>query len=280
MKSNFLLLTLCIILSAIGSSEASNPETIKKKFNPKKDLLLVQMDCKTDVDDIHTLAALVTLLSDEKLSNVNFHAVAGTYGIQEGLYVPPNPLFELALGNNWSDAHADVEKAAERVSLLVLQTLADKGHIWIADAGQSDFSARVIRIVEQEMPDLEIADKIHVVQHSNWNEEVTDPDALAYVKSTADYHKIPDGNAVGNGTPGFRTPEFSNWKDELSDPRLIEIWQLAVNLGNKYNGKEGRYNNEAVEAGGLDFSDLSEVCYILDLDDIKDTQEFFDRYGR
>ena len=60
----------------------------------------------------------------------------------------------------------------------------------------------------------------------------------------------------------------------------MDIWQLAIDLGIKYNGKEGRYNNQAVTEKGLDFSDLSETCYILGIEDIKDTQEFFDSYAK
>ena len=55
----------------------------------------------------------------------------------------------------------------------------------------------------------------------------------------------------------------------------MDIWQLAIDISNEYNGKEGRYNNAAIAAGGLDFSDLSEVCWILGLRDIKDTEHFF-----
>ena len=38
--------------------------------------------------------------------------------------------------------------------------------------------------------------------------------------------------------------------------------------------------NEAISAGGLDFSDHSEVCWILGLQDIKDTEEFFNLYAQ
>jgi hypothetical protein len=61
---------------------------------------------------------------------------------------------------------------------------------------------------------------------------------------------------------------------------LLQIWELAVEIGNTYNGKDGRYNNEAIASGGLDFSDLAEVCWILGIQDIKDTDEFFGRYAR
>jgi len=102
---------------------------------------------------------------------------------------------------------------------------------------------------------------------------------LQFVKENADYHKLPDGNAVGNGTPGFRSPDYTLLKDKVAIPELIDIWQLAIEISNKYNGKEGRYNNSAIAAGGLDFSDLAEVCWILGLQDIKDTEQFFKQYA-
>lgn len=249
------------------------------RFNIEKDLLLVQFDCKTDVDDLHTVAALATLLSEPEFSKIQYHAVAGTYGIQDGLYVPPNSLFQLTFGDNWTDAHENFNKAVEQVKVIIKTTLANQGDIWIADAGQSDFSAGLIKSIQSDLPEIIISQRIHVVQHSEWNEEVTAPENLQFVKENADYHKIPDGNVVGNGTPGFRSPEYTQWRNKISDPELIDIWQLAIDLSNKYNGKEGRYKNEAIWAGGLDFSDLSEVCWILGLQDIKDTEQFFNLYS-
>ncbi len=251
-----------------------------RTFDKEKDLLLVQFDCKTDVDDLQTAAALATLLADSDFSELNYHAVAGTYGTQEGLYVPPNDLFELAFGDQWTDAHADWKGAVEKVKGLVIKTLSNNGHVWIADAGQSDFSADLVQAVLKELPEMETSNRIHVVQHADWNEEVTTPEKLEFVKQNADYTKIPDGNGVGNGTPGFRSPEFTHWDDRITDPALIEIWELAIELSNRYNGKEGRYNNAAIAAGGLDFSDLSEVCWILGIQNINDTEDFFDLYAK
>ncbi len=249
------------------------------RFDMGRDLLLANYNCKTDVDDLHSAAALATILNNAQYSDIQYHAVAGTYGIQEGLYVPPNDLFELAFGDNWTDAHTDRNAAVEKVKRLVSDVLISGGDIWVAEAGQSDFTAELIRRLTDEMPGLALKQRIHVVQHSDWNEEVTTTEDLAYVKLRTDYHKIDDGNAVGNGTPGFRTPEFSNWEDYLSDPQVLAIWKLAVKTGKKYNGKEGRYNNEAVESGGLDFSDTSEICWMFSLEDIQDTKEFFERFG-
>lgn len=247
-------------------------------FDLNKDLLLAQFDCKTDVDDLHTVAALATLLSDSSFAKINFHAVAGAYGTQDGLYVPPNRLFQDAFGDNWTDAHADFEKAVEKVKLIVKPILAKNGDVWIAEAGQSDFSATLIKAIQEDLPEIDTKQRFHVVQHSDWNEEVTTPECLQFVKTHSDYQKIPDGNAVGNGTPGFRTPENFQLIEYIENPELLKTWNLAIDIANQYNGKEGRYNNEAIAAGGLDFSDLSEVCWILGLQDIENVYSFFDYF--
>ena len=134
--------------------------------------------------------------------------------------------------------------------------------------------------VRERRPQIDTRKRIHIVQHSDWNEEVTSPGSLAYVRQFADYQKIPDGNATGNGTPGFRSDTVIKWKDLIKDPELLSIWELAINLGNQYNGVDGRYLNTSVAAGGLDFSDLSETCWILGLADLADAVAFFDRFAR
>ncbi len=245
----------------------------------ENDLLLLHYDCKTDVDDLHSAAAFITLKRYQDYASLSYHAVAGTYGIQEGLYVPPESLFELAFGSNWSDAHANFELAADEVSLIAKRTLDLGGNVWIAEAGQSDFSAEVVKRLEVLLPDVNLKERVHVVQHSDWNEEVTSPEALEYVQKFTSYHKIPDGNAVGNGSPGFRSPDYRFKSSQVSDPQIKKVWKRAIRTGKKYNAREGRYNNEAIAAGGLDFSDMSEVCWILGLEDIQDTREFFERFG-
>lgn len=280
MKSKTLIF---IAIATIFFSFKNN--TVDKKvsqpggFNIEKDLLLVQFDCKTDVDDLHTVAGLATLLSDSSFSGIKYHTVTGTYGIQEGLYVPPNALFQLAFGDNWTDAHNNLKPAVEEVKAKVKSTLHSQGDIWIAEAGQSDFTAQLIKAIQIDLPEVNISQRIHVIQHSDWNEKSTSPEDLKFVKKHADYHKIPDGNVVDNGTPGFRDPEYTNWKEGITNSKLVEIWQLAIDLSNKYNGKEGRYNNKAISAGGLDFSDLAEVCWIIGVQDIKNTEHFFNLYS-
>ena len=268
---------LLLFLTTCASKHPS--ATTIGHFQVERDLILFQFDCKTDVDDVHSIAAVATLLADRRFSGVRYHAVAGTYGIQEGLYVPANPLFDSVFGKNWSDAHSDKERALHEVSLIVSNILNGGGHIWIAEAGQSDFSADLIRKVRIKSPGLKTRKLIHIVQHSDWNESSTAPDNLNYVKVNADYHKIPDGNAVGNGSPGFKTDRKVNWPYYITQPKLINIWNMAIDIANQYNGKDNRYNNSAIANGGMDFSDVSETCWIFGFEDLQTSEDFFKEFS-
>jgi hypothetical protein len=247
----------------------------KHDFNILKDLLLVQLDSKTDIDDLHTAAGLATLLHHPDYKDLNYFAIAGTYGIQEGLYVPPNELMKLAFRNNWADAHNKRDKSIKEVIKKAEKTIRNGGSVWVAEAGQSDFTADWVQKLVEKNPSLNIKERVHVVQHSDWNESVTEPSKLKYAQSITDYHKIADGNAFGNGTPGLKSDGKINWERKLNNQQLTLVWNTAIRLGNQYNGKDGRYLNKSVAEGGLDFSDLSEVCYILNLMNIKDANEFF-----
>jgi len=244
-------------------------------FDFSKDLLLVQFDYKTDIDDLHTAAGLATLLSHPDYKDLNYFAIAGTYGIQKGLYVPPNELMKLAFKQNWTDAHQNWETSVKLITNKACKIIDQGGAIWIAEAGQSDFTSDWVKNLAKNNPTLNIKEKIHVVQHSNWNESVTEPSNLEYVRSHTDYHKIPDGNEIGNGSPGFKSIKTVDWESKLRNAHLINVWNTAIRLGNQYNGKNGRYLNKSVAEGGLDFSDLSEVCYILNLMNIENENEFF-----
>jgi len=249
------------------------------KFNTDLDLLLLHFDSKTDVDDIQSVAGAYTILSDERFKDVNYHAVAGAYGIQEGLYVPANELFEIAFGELWSDAHTNYVQALYEVSEKANNILEAGGSIWIAEAGQSDFSADLIREIITSSPKIDFKNRIHIVQHSDWNESVTSPEDLAFVKEQIDYQKIPDGNGIGNGTPGLRSEDNVDWRKHISDSTRVNIWEQAIDIANEYNGEDGRYNNTAITMGGLDFSDVSEICWIFGFDNLYDTVAFFAEFG-
>src|SRR3990172_1736972 len=96
---NIIVLVLLLIFTSFTIETPSTK--FPGKFNVKKDLFLAQFDCKTDTDDIHSIAGVKTILSDDRFSKVKYHAVAGAYGIQDGLYVPANEIFEIAFGDHW-----------------------------------------------------------------------------------------------------------------------------------------------------------------------------------
>lgn len=275
-----LALTLLIsaFLSSCAFQEDSEPDLLGR-FDRDKDLYLAHFDVKTDVDDVHSVAGVATMLADPRFSKIRYHAVAGTYGIQEGLYVPAEGVFDLAFGEHWSDAHGDFDKALDEVRRLSIETLNDGGSIWIADGGQSDFSAALIRSIKELIPESSVKDRVHVVQHADWNEEVTTAEDLAFVKESASYQKIASGNAPGNGSPGFRSETAVNWQEYVSDARLTEIWTAAIEIANKYNGADGRYLNEAILAGGLDFSDVVETTWIFGFGDLVDANDFFEEFS-
>lgn len=261
-----------------GDCEAPDPTKIGK-FAVESDLLLAHFDLKTDVDDLHSAAAVATMLADPCLTEVQHHAVAGAYGTQDGPYVPANELFEAAFGEHWSDAHNDFDRALREVKTRVRNALNAGGDVWIAEGGQSDFTAALLRAVRDELPDIDTRQRVHVVQHSDWNEESTTAKDLRYVKEHASYHKIPDGNAGGNGTPHLRTSEPVNWRSHVQDPALTDVWSLAIEIANTYNGTENRYTNSAIADGGLDFSDTVETCWIFGHAELADAEAFFREFG-
>jgi len=166
MKAKVILLTFLSIsayLSAPKSKDVASSQKVER-LSIEKDLLLANFDCKTDVDDLHSVAALATLLSNADFSALNYHAVAGTYGIQEGLYVPGNALFQLAFADHWTDAHKNFDTALENVKTIVIKTLTNGGDIWVAEAGQSDFSAALIKAVQIDLPTINISKRFHIVQ--------------------------------------------------------------------------------------------------------------------
>ena len=148
--------------SSYASQNAYEPD-LQGSFDRNKDLYLTHFDLKTDVDDVHSVAGVATMLADARFSKVRYHAVAGAYGIQEGPYVPAEEVFDLAFGEHWSDAHAEFDKTLNEVRGLAIDTLKRGGLIWISDAGQSDFSAALVRAIREQISESSVRERIHIV---------------------------------------------------------------------------------------------------------------------
>jgi hypothetical protein len=246
-------------------------------FQTFSDLLIANFDSKPDPDDLMSVAALGTMLKHPGFACVQYIAVAGAYGAQGGQFIPADRLFTLAFGDRWLNAHVDRTATIEKLARLAGEKLTADGDVWIMEAGQSDVSAAVIAKVQAHHPSLDTARKIHVVQHSQWNEGATTPTALAFVKANSDYIKIGDGNAVDNGTPGFNTHDPKSWPRALNDPKSGSLWAEAKRLAVQVNGNTG-YDNPSIQAGGFDFSDAAEACWIFGYVSLRDTEAFFQTF--
>ena len=60
---------ILVILSTLVSFSSNSAEPT---FDIEKDLLLLNFDLKTDVDDVHTIAALDLILLSDEFKNLNY----------------------------------------------------------------------------------------------------------------------------------------------------------------------------------------------------------------
>ncbi len=247
------------------------------RFDIGKDLLLCHYDGKPDEDDLHSVAGWATMLADPRFANVNYHCTAGAYGEQGGTFLDEPKLFDLAFGSNWSSAHVDWDGAVQDAADEAATALEGGGDIWVAEAGQSDFTADVIREIKSRIAGIDTQARVHVVQHSDWNEDQTSDGDLSYTQDNTDYHKVADGNQPGNGTPGLVTDESDQWSRVKSDSTVEAVWNEAEAAARR--GLNQDWDNEHIEKGGMDFSDTVEVMYVFGFEGLGGGVEgFFDEF--
>ena len=281
---------LCALSPMIGCSDDKGTRTElapEEAFDPEKDLFLAFYDNKPDPDDIHSQAATATVLSDSRFQNIDFHAVLGTYGRQRAKYLDSQDVMRACFGNEWSNAHPKEGEqwltATSRVRDRVLLALKRGGDIWIMEAGQSDFSADVIRSLDDSGEDYDLKSRINIVQHSNFNHRFTTDGDLEYVVNNANYIRIPDGNSSGNGTPRFVTYDRDHWHElQNLEGSLGACWTEARERADEAI-RDGiteiltfqHFPNPAIALGGMDFSDTVEAVWILGITGIDDADDFF-----
>ncbi|WP_075604013.1 hypothetical protein [Saccharicrinis aurantiacus] len=274
-----------VIINLVIASGYSRP-----LFNKKKDILIAQFDSKPDPDDIHAQAALGCMLLHKDLKGVNYYAVAGAVGIQNGKYIDSEELFNMAFGKKWTDAHTDWEGSVQKITNKVAPILKKGGKVWVQEAGQSNITADWIKELLTLFPEDIIKSNVIVAQHSNWNEDKTDSTDLAYVKSKTSYFALDDGNAAPDADWGDRgsysTPEYRS-----KDSKWIE---LAKSSANKKAGalwvEADRIITEMFPDGfpeewsyihhnGVDYSDCVENWWIFNIGELADDNaKFWDRY--
>lgn len=227
-----------------------------RKFDREKDLLSLHYDHAPDKDDGHSAAADRTIL-ESLYGNawVKKHvvAVSGTYGKNAKSFNAKSDAVMDAAWNDcggWLSGHTNREQTAAELFKRWSTVLAAGGDVWVKEGGQSDITATLVKRIKEETPKVDTARRIHVVQHSTWNENQTTEAALAYTKQQTDYIKIRDANVYLCAERGSAAFE----KAALAHPLFGPAWKAAFAY---YNPQQR-----------LDFSDTGELMNILGLGEI------------
>jgi hypothetical protein len=222
-------------------------------FDPERDLISLHYDHAPDKDDGHSAAADRTIL--QSLYSVEWMkkhtlAVSGAYGKNANSFRPKSDNVMDVVWNDcggWIAAHKKHARAVDEIGRRWSKVLAAGGDIWVKEGGQSDITAAVVKVLKRQIPSLDTKARIHVVQHSKWNENQTTVSALEYTRQNTDYINIRDANAYLNIKGGDR--DFI--AAARNHPQFGASWGAAFNYYEPTNR--------------LDFSDTGELMHILGL---------------
>lgn len=239
------------VVVTVSHALAQMPPT--PDFDSQSDLISLHYDHAPDKDDGQSAAADRTLL--ESLYGAGWLsrrvvAVSGTYGLNRNQFNPASDAVMEAVFSEtggWLSAHNDWDGTVMTLADRWESEIESGGDVWVKEGGQSDLTAAIVRQLRSRAPELSVADRVHVIQHSTWNEEQTTPEALDYVKQTVDYIRIPDANTFLNLAGGNSEFEAA----ARAHPVFGPIWDAAFAY---YDPSER-----------LDFSDTGELLFLLGL---------------
>lgn len=234
-------------------------------FDATTDLISLHYDHAPDRDDGHSAAADRTLL--EVLYGACWlerHVVAasGAYGWFGFTFnTDSDAVMEAAWGDRggWLSAHRNRERAAADLAARWKRALEKGGDVWVKEGGSSDLTAAVVRKIQSELPRVDTKQRIHVVQHGDFNEWLTWLRAMRYTRKETDYRRIPNANAYLNVAGGDDAFEAAATSHAIFGP----VWNAAF----EYYDPRSR----------LDFSDTGELLHILGLGEVG-IHEFAERF--
>jgi len=266
MRPIFVFLVVLTISLPLSCNPTDAPvDTTPRTFDPARDLLSLLYDHAPDRDDGQSAAADRTLLQVlYGMDWIEEHVipVSGAYGENAERF---NPASDAVMDATWKDcggwlaAHDAHEAVVAELTARWTHTLESGGDVWVKEGGQSDLTAEVVKRILAQSVELETATRIHVVQHSEWNEEKTTDAALAYTKEHTHYIRIRDANAYLNIEGG----DEAFVRAATRHPIFSTAWQAAFD-----------YYDPGVR---LDFSDTGELMHILGLGEVG-YDEFRRRY--
>ncbi len=247
---------------------------INSSFNRNRDLISLHFDHCDDPDDGHATVANKVILS---YYGLNAHVVSGTYGFQDDPYQWSSESVMTATwgSDGWLNAHNSWNGAVENTVSVWSRVLSNEGHIWIAEGGQSDFTADVLRKLRQNYTQQLLVNRVHLIQHSDWNENHTRSRNLSFVKNNTRYIKIADGNLKGNGTAGLKEDPGNR-----AGNRRIENFILLARNSIFSDVWSAAFNYLSPRSKKLDFSDTVELLHILGIgtDEVSNCSDFADKY--
>jgi hypothetical protein len=217
-------------------------------------LISLHHDSAPDADDAMAAAANKQLLLVQGLTN--YVVVNGCTGpdTEANYQSATEDVFDAIFGSGqWYNAHAAWAASVQSVANAWETALDAGGDIWVAEAGQSDFTADVVAEIKSRQPSLSTTTRIHVVQHSTWNEDETTPEDLTYVQANTNYVKIDDGN-VDNNTADLMQTESDWWKNMAYN---------NVAMGSAWDTTLTYFLANYDTPGYIDFSDTVEMLHIL-----------------
>lgn len=235
-------------------------------FNRNRDLVAIHFDHAPDRDDGH--AAVAALMVRDRL-NLNVQVVGGAHGVyNRDRYDSESERVMFAVwGSEWLNAHSNRAGSISAAVNRWTAVLAAGGSVWVAEGGQSDFTAAVVRTIRNNHSEFDTRQRIHVIQHSDWNEDHALAEDLNYVRNNTRYVKIADGNDP-NSTADFRFESHNNgsFVARAQSSRYSSEWAAAFNY--------------LTPGEKLDFSDTVELMHIVGLGTnvIRDVNEFGDYF--
>ena len=270
-----LSITFSVTNSAGGG--VVDPPADLGSFNVTNDIFLPQFDSNHDPDDIHSIVALGCMLAHPDYAGVNYLAVHGAYGEQnDNNFIESPQLFRLVFGEenvkwvNASPQDPSWNGAVAKIKDKVKPILLAGGKAWVAEAGQSDITADWVRaLIADGVPASMVRSNVVVVQHSNWNEDMTTDADLAYVKSMCAYQTINDGNGTSTArdpsapaTPAYRSTNtgYEPAARTSQNKKAQAYWKEAKWVIDD----EGYFpSHSSISVGGVDFSDVVESHWIF-----------------
>ena len=254
MRAICLLVVSAVMLSA---------SVAHANFDRARDLIALHYDHAPDRDDAHAAVAGLMVTRSLQLQVI---VVGGAYGRwnADRYDAGSEAVMDATWGADWLNAHSNGQAALTTSLARWSQTLRAGADVWVAEGGQSDFTASLVRRIQQDLPGIDTRNRIHVIQHSDWNEVHADQQELDYTRNNTDYIRIEDGN-FANSTADLNQ-QSQAFVDTVLASQYASAWQAAFDYlspGEK-----------------LDFSDAVELLHIVGvgLDQVRTPDDFAARF--